>query len=540
MNQRDQAAREAASRSSGESALPRAILPDSFRHAADHLLQYGLTGAQSYNLLYLLRPEISTAHQAHDLLLHDLAYYLLTFADFPLDLTPLLARQASEAESGSLLGDDIRSCTAKAVAAATRAQAEISGYLTLIHFDRTLANGVRATRQQLMLEYESIGSCLSSCKILPDEGLPPSAQLGQLIARMTEKTTHQAMASLLDPWQPGSFLAMSRRSRLSVQYGLETDEDARQAIRQLLLATGAMASGQDPAGPARLRPQQVFLLSPGVNFLPGDPNYDLFQLALDCCAKTGSPAFALADPTPRSLSTVTINLPRCAILARYDLNLFYQRLDKLLDLAANALLDRLAVLQSIHRANFPLLGELESKAGQSVPPMPETIADLLDYGHLSIGFVGLAETLTALTGRHHGQRSESARLGLEIVGRLKAFCSEATDQFSHPFKLLAGHDLRISRELAAADRARFGRIAGVTDQPAYTSGFSLPENLPIPPVERIRLEAPYHDRVDCGQVLTVGTKDLTGDLPAAFEAMLRVAASSGIRQVLFAPSHTKS
>ena len=519
-------------------ANPESAGRDTPRNAGEHLLQYGLTGAQSYNMLYLLRPEVSQAHQNRDLYIHDLEYYALTFADFPIDLKRLFAGGFSSGDAPIREPGDIRSYAALAGVAVASAQAEISGHPTLVHFDRAMAAGVQATRQRLTGKYAAILEELESKTPANRQLTKPAGEMDQpamdeRVAKLadadTEQATFLAMESMLHLWNTSSFRTPSRQARLSIQYGLETSESARLVTRQLLQATLQGLGGHADVK----QPQQMFLLAEGINLAPADPNYDLFKLACRCCTVRGNPQFAFADPAARSLATVSINLTRCAILARSDLNLFYHRLENQLDLAIKSLIERLTTLQSIRRRNFPfIIGQVAADGTTTFTPN-ETMAEILADGYLMVSFVGLAETLTSLVGRHHGQREDAARLGLEIVRMMRDYCDEASEKNGLQIRLQAGQDSGVACELVTADRARFGRIAGVTDISHYTAGFCLPTRQAIPVLERIRIEAPYHQLVQSGQILTIDLPVNEDDPAAAIEGILHSAAAAKIKQVSF-------
>ncbi|MDD2533799.1 MAG: anaerobic ribonucleoside-triphosphate reductase [Eubacteriales bacterium] len=499
------------------------------------LLQYGLTGAQSYNILYLLRPEVSQAHLNRDLFLHDLEYYALTFSDFPIDLKKQFAGEfvgghAADRESG-----DIRSYADFAATTVTRAQNEISGCPTLAHFDRAMADGVQATRANLYQKYLDLFSTLPA--LTTDLAI---AKATELAAVETVTATRQAMASLLKHWQTNNLCTPPHRTPLSIQYGLETSDDARLVTQEILHAT-RVGPGQNGHLPA---PRQLFLLADGVNLSPGDPNYDLFLKACECCAAHGTPQFAMADPDYLSLARVTINLPRCAILARNDLNLFNHRLENQLELAIGSLLERHSALISIRRRNFPfVVSHVQDNTQKPFFPN-ETMAEIIANEQLSVNFVGLSETLTSLVGRNHGQREDATRLGLEIVTMMRDFVEEAAERHGVKISLSAGQEEWIARELITADRTRFGKIAGVTDGKRYSAGFSLPARMAVSTQDRIRIEAPYHHLVHCGQLLTIYTpaaaspNSVVSEYPNAVDwttdgvaKLVKQAAQAKIRQV---------
>jgi ribonucleoside-triphosphate reductase len=483
--------------------------PESRTGAVSRLLQYGQTGACSYNLLYLLRPEISQAHQNRDFFLQDLEYYALTFADLTVCLQPLTAAAFAGGRTGIRRTPDIRSYAALTGAALRSICREISGCPEVVDFEQTLAEGVTATRQRLAARYR--------------EWLPAD-QAGELARKETVEATFQAMEAFLHQ-ENVCFLPETDWGRPQLRYGMATAEDARLVVLQLLAATGQIPS-DEPQPP---RPRQIFCLKAGVNLLPDDPDFDLFGEACLCAARTRTPEFALTGRPRPSLAAVTINLPRCAILARSDLNLFYHRLKEQTDLAREALCDRWQVLQHLRPDSFPFLaGQLARAAGETAAA---SLAGFLTEGALSIGFTGLAETLVSLTGRHHGQSSEAENLGREIVRTLKQACEEASEATGLHFQLLASQNPSLDRDFAAADRRQFGSIAGVTSHARYTPGFSLPDRPERSLSEKIQIEAPYHQLADAGRILSVPLPAACAATPEAIRTMIIEAAAAGIAHV---------
>lgn len=490
------------------------------RTASDHLQNYGRTGACSYNLLYVLPPALSQAHQNLDLFIHHLETYALTFADFPLDLRPLFAGGFCSGLASIRQPSDIRSYAALAGVAAASIRQEISGHVYLVHFDRAMADGVRATQQRLLARYSN--------------WLAPQ-QARALAHEDTAQATYHAMDAVLNQFKTQSFQSQFGRSQACLLFGLETDPDSRLVTRKLLEAVEKTAPDQ-PAGHSSTRqPRLIYRLAAGINLLPQDPNHDLFLLACQCCAQTGQPEFAFADPPMTNLATVTLNLPRCAILARGDLNLFYQRLEHLLSQAIDSLLERYKIMQALGCSNFPFLnGQLRCQTEPEPARAGIAAGTLLDHlakGSLAIGLTGLAETLVSLVGRHHGQSREAEGLGLEMVQMMQQACTEAGDQHGLSFLLLADPDPEVARSFAEADRRQFGQIAGVTSHPAYTPGFFLPGRPAVSMAERIRVEAPYHALVEAGSLLKIRPSQDSDLNATSIATLVAQAAQAGLRQI---------
>lgn len=348
----------------------------------------------------------------------------------------------------------------------------------------------------------------------------------------------------------------------SINYGTGTTPEQRLVIKSVLEATDAgMGSGETP-----IFPVQVFKVLDGTNTKKGDPNYDLFQLACKVSAKRLFPNFVyinspynyqfykkghpetevavmgcrtrvlpnIYDPehqTPvgrGNIAFTTINLPKIALLSDKDLDIFFNKLDKTLKLCYNNLYDRFKYLSKKHAYNYPfLLSEGVWLDSEKLQP-EDTIEEVLKQGTLAIGFCGLAECLVALIGKHHGESEGAQQLGLKIVGRIKSFCDQASQDtgltwgaFASPAESAAGRFARINRK-------EFGLIEGVTDRDYISNGNHVPVYYPISAAKKIEIEAPYHELCSAGDICYV---ECNGDLtknPQAFENIILYMKDKGI------------
>ena len=336
----------------------------------------------------------------------------------------------------------------------------------------------------------------------------------------------------------------------------------RDLIRQLLEATRAGLGG----GETTIFPVQIFKVKDGVNANEGEANYDLFRLAMQTSAerlfpnfsfldapfnaqyyKEGNPDTEVAymgcrtrvmgnthDPSRETtsgrgnLSFTSVNLPRIGIESRGNWPLFYHTLENRMDLIVRQLLHRLRIQSAKTKKNYPfLMGQgiwLDSEhLGED-----ETIGEILKHGTLTIGFIGLAEALKAMTGKHHGESEESEKRGLEIVQTMRDYCDRAARRTGLNFSLIATPAEGLSGRFVAIDRERYGEIPGVTDRPYYTNSFHVPVYCEISAYDKIRIEAPYHALTNAGHITYV---ELDGDtalnLPA-FEAIIRCMKEQGI------------
>jgi ribonucleoside-triphosphate reductase len=348
----------------------------------------------------------------------------------------------------------------------------------------------------------------------------------------------------------------------SINYGTDTTPEGRLVTESILLALEAgLGHGETP-----IFPIHIFRVKEGINFNPGEPNYDLFQLACRVSAKRLFPNFSFQDApfnlkyyipgrpeteisymgcrtrvisnvydkeseiTYRrgNLSFTSINLPRLGIKARGNLMEFFRILDKMIELCVKQLLDRLAVISAKKAKNFPFLMGAGVWLGSENLGPEDSIADVLKHGTLTVGFIGLAECLSALVGKHHGQSEMSQELGQQIVGHMRMRMDENSKLHGLNFSLIATPAEGLSGRFVELDKKKYGSIPGVTDREYYTNSFHVPVHFPISAFEKIRIEAPYHELTNAGHITYV---ELNGDIsknPAAFEKIIRFMKESGV------------
>ena len=229
-----------------------------------------------------------------------------------------------------------------------------------------------------------------------------------------------------------------------------------------------------------------------------------------------------------NLSFTSINLPRIAIEANGDEKVFYQKLEEMLELVAQQLLDRFEIQANKHIYNYPFLMGQGIWLDSDKLTLQDDLREVLKHGTLSIGFIGLAETLKALVGSHHGESEASQELGLKIIQHMRDLCDEASQRTGMNFTLLATPAEGLSGRFVKIDRKRFGSIEGITDREYYTNSFHVPVYYNISAAKKIRLEAPYHALTNAGHISYV---ELDGDVTQnleAFEKIIRLMKESGI------------
>ncbi len=377
----------------------------------------------------------------------------------------------------------------------------------------------------------------------------------------TERATFQAMEAFVHNLNSMHSRAGSQTPFSSVNFGTDVTSEGRMVSKNLLLAMEkGLGNGETP-----IFPILIFKVKAGLSYNESDPNYDLFKLACRVSAKRLFPNFSFQDAPfnkPYSdrgvnsevaymgcrtrvvanafdpsreltygrgnLSFTSINLPRLAILSQGDIARFYDALDKKIDMVIEQLLERLEIQSKKRVKNFPFL------MGQGVWIDSETLSwndevrEVLRHGTLSIGFIGLAEALTALTGKHHGECEAAQELGIKIIGHMRNRIDEASRQYKLNFSVIATPAESLSGRFVSLDRKIFGVLPGITDKEYYTNSFHIPVSYKISIMDKIRKEAPYHELTNGGHITYI---ELDGDPSSnleAFEKVIRAMYEAGI------------
>ncbi len=380
--------------------------------------------------------------------------------------------------------------------------------------------------------------------------------------RQTDRATFQAMEAFVHNLNTMNSRAGAQVPFSSVNYGTDTSPEARMVIRNLLVATDAgLGNGETP-----IFPVQIFKVKEGINYNACDPNYDLFKLAMKTSAKRLFPNFSFLDAPFNlqyyrpgdyntevaymgcrtrvmgnvhdkerevtcgrgNLSFTSINLPRIGIEAKGDIDKFYRLLDQRIDLVCRQLLHRFKVQCGKKVRNYPfLMGQGVWIDSEHLGP-DDSVAEVLKHGTLSVGFIGLAETLKALTGKHHGESEESRKLGHEIVTYMRNRMDEQSKQTGLNFTLLATPAEGLSGRFVRIDKKIYGEIAGVTDRDYYTNSFHVPVYYSISAYKKIAIEGPFHALTNAGHISYVELDGDTCKNLEAFEAVIRCMKEAGV------------
>jgi ribonucleoside-triphosphate reductase len=377
-----------------------------------------------------------------------------------------------------------------------------------------------------------------------------------------DRSTYQAMEAFIHNLNTMHSRAGAQTPFSSINYGTDTSPEGRLVIKNILLATEAGLGHGETA----IFPIQIFRVKKGVNYDPGDPSYDLLKLSFRVSAKRMYPNYSFQDAPfnaqyyrpgrpeteiaymgcrtrvisnrhDRSseisngrgnLSFTTINLPRIAIKSNRSIDAFFEELERKLNLVTDQLLERFEIQARKNVANFPfLMGQGVWLGSEALRPGQE-LREVLKHGTLSIGFIGLAECLKALTGRHHAENAESANLGLEIVGFMRQYADRIGERTNLNFTLLATPAEGLSGRFVKLDRKKYGSIEGVTDREYYTNSFHVPVYHAISAYEKIRVEAPYHELTNAGHITYVELDGNVSHNLEAFEKVIRAMSDAGV------------
>ena len=378
----------------------------------------------------------------------------------------------------------------------------------------------------------------------------------------TDEATHQAMEALIHNLNTMHSRAGAQVPFSSLNFGTDTSPEGRMVMLNFLKATEeGLGNGETP-----IFPISIFKVKEGVNYNPEDPNYDIFKKAIECSAKRMFPNFSFIDapynmqyykegqpetevaymgcrtrvignvydPSREitygrgNLSFTSINLPRLGIEAKGDIKKFYQMLDEKMELVTGQLLDRFKIQQSKHVYNYPfLMGQgvwIDSdKLGKT-----DSVSEVLKHGTLTYGFIGLAETLVALTGKHHGQNKKSWKLGYEIIKHMRDFADKKAQEYKLNFSLIATPAEGLSGRFVRIDKEKYGVIKGITDRDYYTNSFHIPVYHKIKANEKIDLEAPFHALCNGGHISYIELDGDTSNNLDAFEKLIRHMKEKGI------------
>ncbi|MBQ6401190.1 MAG: anaerobic ribonucleoside triphosphate reductase [Firmicutes bacterium] len=567
------------------------------------MLKYGSEGAKIFDDMFVLKPEHSQAHKDGDIHIHDLDFLTLTTTCCQIDIEKLFKGGFSTGHGHLREPNDIQSYSALACIAIQSNQNDQHGGQSIPDFDYGMANGVVKTYRKLY--WTNLGKMLNllfdiedgvekmkeiGAQITEEHGIWPvladdngykaleAERLKEIVEekfidrlqtkstvyarKEVDRATYQAMEAFIHNLNTMHSRAGAQVPFSSINFGTDTSPEGRMIIKNILLSIEAGLGHGETA----IFPVSIFKVKEGINYLPEDPNYDMFQLAMKVSAKRLFPNFSFIDapfnlayykegdpntevaymgcrtrvignvfdPSRQvvggrgNLSFTSINLPRIAIKAHGDVEWFFEELERKVRLCIDQLMERYKIQAAKKVKNYPFLMGQGVWIDSDKLSEEDTVGEVLKHGTLSVGYIGLAEALKALIGAHHGETDEAQTLGLEIIGYMRKLLDDESKRTHFNYTLLATPAEGLSGRFVRIDRAKYGVIEGVTDRDYYTNSFHIPVYYNINAFEKIRREAPYHALSNAGHISYVEMDgDPTKNLEA-FEQVVRCMKESGI------------
>lgn len=553
--------------------------------AMGKMLQFGAEGSKEFAKTVLMDPRFAALHDNGDIHIHDLDFYATgTLTCCQTDPLKLFADGGFNTGHGHLrTPNSIGSYAALAAIILQANQNEQHGGQSIPNFDYAMAPGVDKTfKKALKRNLEKYNQFAEKAinVTIPDDvvfgddeklkKLKVPASVIKVSNEDTEKQTFQAMEGFIHNLNTMHSRAGAQVPFTSINFGTDITPAGRLVSKYLLEATmNGLGKGETP-----IFPISIFKVKEGVNYNPEDPNYDLFKRSMEVSAKRLFPNFTFIDAPfnlqyykpgdyhteiatmgcrtrvfgsifPESdgivtgrgnCSFTTINLVRLGIKhgialgerKEADWSGFYKNLDSLMDIVKDQLIERYDFQANQHVRNFPFLMGQGNWFGSEKLGMNDKLREVIKHGTLSIGFIGLAETLVAMTGKHHGESEECQELGLDIITHMRERCDMYMKKYHMNFSLLATPAEGLAGRFTKIDRREYGVIDGVTDRDFYTNSFHVPVYYPISAFDKIKKEAPYHALCNAGHISYIELDGDPSDNIEAFEAVIRQMHDAGI------------
>lgn len=553
------------------------------------MLQYGSTVSKEFAKAYLMKSKFAEAHDSGYIHIHDMDFMPMgTTTCCQIDLHKLFSNGFSTGHGHLREPKDIMSYSALAAIAIQSNQNDQHGGQSIPAFDYYLAPGVLCTfkkqfKQSIAdyLDFTTLNGFINMDKVAKDidklksieidlgefeHYAKGSAEVKRLFEisydkalKKTNRQTYQAMEAFIHNLNTMHSRAGAQVPFSSINFGTDTSPEGRMVMKNYLLATDAGLGHYETP----IFPISIFKVKEGVNYNPGDPNYDLFKLSCEVSAKRLFPNFSFIDttfnitdydpndyrtevgymgcrtrvlsdvhgpsytPGRGNLSFTSINLPRLGIKhgivsGKQDLDGFFEELEEMIELVKDQLLERFEIQCKRHVYNFPfLLGQGVWMDSEKLKPT-DRLRKVLKHGTLTVGFIGLAECLKALIGKHHGESEEAQELGIKIIKFMRDKTDEYTRKYNLNFSLIATPAEGLSGRFTNIDKAIYGKIKGVTDRDYYTNSFHVPVYYNITAAKKLEIEGKYHPLTNGGHISYVELDGDTAMNTEAFESIVRL------------------
>lgn len=451
------------------------------------MLQIASAASKKFYLSRMIPEEQAQAHVNGDIHIHDLDFYGKTLTCVQIPLGKLLKEGFNNGHGYIRPPKRPTSATALAAIILQSSQNDMHGGQSFAFFDTDIAEYVKDA---------------------------------------SDEEVYQAMEAFIYNLNSMHSRAGAQVPFSSLNVGTDTSPEARKVVKNLLLAyEKGLGRGENP-----IFPNIIFRVKEGINLNEDDPNYDLLKLAIRVASRRLNPTFSFMDASFNkeygtdvsymgcrtrvmanvngpsvtdgrgNLSFTTINLPRIAIKAGTNIDKFYRELDRILELTIKQLYHRYEIQARLKVKDMPfLMGQHLYLDSENLKPCDE-IREAIKHGTLSVGFIGLAEALKVLTGKHHGESAEAHQMGQEIVAYMRKKMDEATERYHMNYTLLATPAEGLSGRFVRIDRKEYGVIPGITDKNYYTNSFHIPVSHDINCFDKIAIEGAYHKYCNAGHI----------------------------------------
>ena len=485
------------------------------------LLRIASESNKWYNLS-IMPKYLAKAHENGDIYYHDLDSYNLTTNCLHIPTKEILTRGFNTGYGNIRPPKRIESAAELSCILLQSTQNDMFGGQSHPDFDNDMGVFVDPTRKEIKNELMDLS--------IDEE------KLNKLVERKLRKAIEQSMQGIVYNLNTMHSRAGSQVPFSSINIGIPDSNDSALVCETFLTEyEKGLGMGEQP-----IFPNIIFRVKKGVNKEPGDPYYYLFQVACRVAAKRMNPTFMNLDadfnkfyydkgvlpatmgcrtyvcanvngePGTKgrgNIAPTTINLPRLGIVAKKDTNKFFKLLDSKLELAKEALMHRYNILKRLRVKDLPFVaGQGLMKGSEDLKP-EDSIEPILKQGTWSVGFIGLAETLIALTGKHHGEDEKSKELGIEIVSYIRNYMDKLIEETHLNWSCYATPAEGLSGKFILQDKKIFGSIKGVTDKEYYTNSYHIPVGYPISIKDKIDIEAPYHKLCNAGHISYIELDD---------------------------------
>jgi ribonucleoside-triphosphate reductase len=484
-------------------------------NSSSKMLQIGSTASKASNLLDM-PDDIVDAYENGYIHIHDLDFLKLTINCLNIDTGEILDRGFNTGYGTINPPKRIEVAAELSCIVLQSSQNDMFGGQNHYNFDNDMAKYVKLTRKEINKKYTNL---LTNCS-----GIYNELSLDKEIEQEVSQRVHQAMQTIVYNLNSMHSRAGSQVPFSSINLGLPYDDDAALVCQAFLEEFNkGLGKGEPP-----IFPNVVFRLKKGTNLNPGNPYYYLKQLAIKVASNRMNPTFLNCDasynqgflpavmgcrtriasnvngpatPCKRgNIAPVSINLPRLAIEAAGDCDEFEKGLDRILNLCEWELLCRFRELAKLKGKDLPfVIGQKLIMGAEEVGP-DDSIDPVLRQGTWAIGFIGLAEAMTSLFGKHHGEDPEILKYAIKTIEQIRAFCDKATAKYHLNFTCYATPAEGLSGRFVKIDQKEFGTIKGVTDKDYYTNSFHVPVGFNISMTKKADIEAPFHKLCNAGHI----------------------------------------